>query len=72
MRPDRKVEVSCGTKKHVSSDQNSGYLLYIGDYTTQLYRDLQSHQKDNMNKSLIIMECHKGFEHCSCGSFWRR
>ncbi len=35
VRPDRKIEVSCGTKKHVNSDPNSGYLLYIGDYTTQ-------------------------------------
>ena len=24
---------------HLSSDQNPGYLLYEGDYTTQLYRD---------------------------------
>ena len=24
---------------HLSSDQNPGYLLYRGDYTTQLYGD---------------------------------
>ena len=24
---------------HMSSDQNSGWLGYIGEYTTQLYRD---------------------------------
>ena len=27
------------TKTNLSSDQNPGYLLYRGDYTTQLYGD---------------------------------
>ena len=26
-------------KLQMSSDQNSGYMLYMGDYTTQLYRE---------------------------------
>ena len=28
----------CGYCRQVSSDQNPCYLLYIGDYTAQLYR----------------------------------
>ena len=32
---------------HLSSDQNPGYLLYIGDYTTQFYVEiLKNHSKD--------------------------
>ena len=40
----------------VSSDQKSGHLLYMRDYTTQLYRDyFISHYKDP----------YKGFDRCS-------
>ena len=28
-------------KKHMSRNQNLGYFVYIGDYTTQLYRDFK-------------------------------
>ena len=28
-----------GGKNHVSNEKNLGWLGYIGDYTTQLYRD---------------------------------
>ena len=31
---------SCPKSHYVSSNQNPGYLVYVGDYTTQLYRDL--------------------------------
>ena len=31
---------------HVSHEKYSGWLGYIGDYTTQLYRDLINHDKD--------------------------
>ena len=27
------------SKNHVSNEKNPGWLDYIGDYTTQLYRD---------------------------------
>ena len=29
-------------KKHVSNGKNSGYLGYVGDYTTQLYEDYKN------------------------------
>ena len=41
----------------MSCDQNPGYLLYRGDYTTQLHRDhFISHCKDPY-ESTSIMEC---------------
>ena len=38
------MSIKCSTwrekkKHHLSSDQNPGWLDYVGDYTTQLYRD---------------------------------
>lgn len=32
-----RIRTWCACLKHASSDRNSGYLLYIGDYTTQLF-----------------------------------
>ena len=49
----------------VSSDQKSGYLLYMRGYTTQLYRDyFISHYKDPY-KPTSTMECHQRFDRCS-------
>ena len=48
----------------MSSDQSPCYLLYIGDYTTQLYYVgiILSHYKD---RPISTMECQKDFECCS-------
>ena len=40
-----------------------GGLGYIGDYTIQIFRD---DNKPFINRPVYIMECHKGFERCSC------
>ena len=42
------------------------YLLYIGDYTSHLYKVYNSHYRDPY-KPTSIMECNKGFDHCSGG-----
>ena len=38
--------------KHSSSDQNPGYLLYIGNYTSQLHRDYDNPIRIPMDKSV--------------------
>ena len=47
---------------HMSSDQNPGYLLYIRDYTSQVYRDyikplygsLWTNQKNGMSQTWVL------------------
>ena len=48
----------------MSSDQNLGYLLYLGDYTQLYVGILMSHCKDPY-EPISRMHCHKGFERCS-------
>ena len=45
----------------MSNDQNAGYLLYIGDYTTQVYGDYHR----PFSRSLLTnqLECHAGLFH---------
>ena len=48
----------------MSNEQNLGWLGYIGDYTTQLYRIIINHYKDPYKPTSII-ESNKGFFHGS-------
>ena len=51
---------------NLSSDQNRGCLLYIGNFTTHYIGIIISQYKDPY-QPISLMECHKGFERCSLG-----
>ena len=55
-------------RSHVSCDQDSSCLGYVGDYTSRLYSVREKAIiRISINQPRII-ECHKGFfYHCSCG-----
>ena len=49
----------------MSNEKKTGCLGYIGDYTTQLYRDYFISQYKDPYQAISIMECHKGLVHVS-------
>ena len=48
-------------------ESSTGYLLYMGDYTTQFYSDENKPLERSLLTNQYFMECHMGFEHCSLG-----
>ena len=51
------LDVCCiRDQTHLSNDKNLGWLGYIGDYTTQLYRDYNiiNHYKDPYEPTSIM------------------
>ena len=51
---------------NMSSVQNPGWLGYIRDYTTQLYRDYNKPLQGFLSTNQDSMECQQGFERCRC------
>ena len=46
----------------MSSDQNPGYLVYIGDEILPTYTGIVISYYKDPQKPIGIMECHKGFD----------
>ena len=61
------------TQAHVSNEKNLGWLGYIGDYTTQLYRDyFIIHYKDPYSPSRIQWKVGRFFFRGSCVASCRK